>query len=110
MNGAEQEIEKIKAEAEQREAYKTKYGAVEKIESEDGQHVLWLKKPSRLAVGYFMSEYGNNRVIACEYVLNDAVIKEISDYDYFIQDENFYGIMNHLVNLISLKKSTSTTL
>lgn len=104
------EEQKIKAHAEKAHEYKEKRGAVMHIVSDDGEHELWLKKPSRLAVGYFISKRDENIVEACEYLLNDACIQDISDYAYFIKDENFYGIMGALINLFTLKKSISTLL
>ena len=107
---AQEEIARIKAETERDQEIKIKYKAVKKIVSEDGQHLMYLRQPSRMAVGYFMAKYGENRVEAVEYVLNDSCIQEVSDYAYFIQDEVFYGIMSELISLISLKKSSFTTL
>lgn len=107
---AQAEALKIKAEIERDQEIKIKYNSVLKIQSEDGEHKLYLKKPSRMAVGYFMSKYGENRVEAVEYILNDACIQEVSDYNYFIQDDVFYGIMAEIISLVSLKKSFSTTL
>ena len=110
MSEAQQEIEKVQAEAEQDALYKEKYKVVLKLVSGDGEHKLYMRQPSRLAVGYFMSKYGENRVEAVEYILNDGCIQEISDYNYFIQDDNFYGIMADIIGLVRLKKSFSTTL
>jgi hypothetical protein len=112
-DAARQEVDKIKQEAEQAAAYKLKYGAIEKVVSIDaagGEHVLWLKKPSRLVVGIFMATASENTVQACEYVFNDTVIVDISDVAYFQQDDVFYGILSTLQRLIRVKKSTSMSL
>ncbi len=104
------EADKIKTEADQVAEYKEKYKVIKKIVSEDGQHVLWLRSPSRLAVGVFMAEVTNSVTTACEYIFNDACVREISDVDYFQKDENFYGIIRELQTLIRVKKNTSMNL
>lgn len=110
---ATQESEKIKADADQISEYKAKYKVIKKVVSVDdagNEHVLWLKSPSRLAVGIFMAAAKQNVIEANEYIFNDAAIQEISDMEYFQQDSVFYGLNYELQSIISVKKSTSMTL
>lgn len=110
---AQQEAEKIKAQIELDQSYKLKYKVTDKVVCIDDQgqeHVLYLKQPSRMIVGLFLAKIDQNVTEACEYVFYDAVVKEISDVEYFMQDAAFYGIISKLQQLIQVKKSTSMTL
>lgn len=110
---AQEEIDKVKADTELGQEYKVKYKAIRRIGNidEHGQeHVLWLREPSRLAVGIFMATVPEDVVAACEYIFNDACIQEVSDVAYFQQNAVFYGILRDLQRLVSVKKSSSMTL
>lgn len=91
------------------EEAKTKYGAVGMAQNED--LVVYFKKPSRLVLGVAMAEIDRNVTQACEYIFDDCVIKEISDWEAFRNDDElFIGLIPKLQSLASVKKSTYTTL
>ncbi len=105
------EAEAIRKEREEAEAYKSKYAAFYKISSPDGAHVLWLRKPSRLAVGVFLAKVEKNVTDACEVLFDDCVVREISDADYFRNDdEAFLGVVPALQAIVRLKKNLFTAL
>ena len=107
------EAEKVKAEAAINAEIKAKYKAVKRIVNIDekgDEHVLYLREPSRLAVGVSLAKIESNVTEACEIIFNDAAIQEVSDIEYFQQNHVFYGLIYELQTLVRVKKSTSMTL
>lgn len=100
-------------EQKQDEEIRAKYNFIRKAESIDDQgkkHVAYFKAPNRLIVGIAMSTIDSNTLLACEYIFDDAVIKEVSDVAYFRDnDDVFIGLVAMLQALIRVKKSTFTT-
>lgn len=96
------------------EEAKSKYGAVQMVENTDEKGnpiVCYFKQPSRLVLGAAMGEIDRNPLIACEYIFDDSVIREISDVDAFRNnDAVFLGITAMLQSLVRVKKSTFTNL
>lgn len=94
--------------------YKIKYGVIGKVENKDANGnpiVCYFKKPSRLVLGVAMAEIDRNFLLACEYIYDDACVREISDYEAFRNDDElFIGINGFLQGLIRGKKSLYTTL
>lgn len=94
--------------------YKIKYGVIAKVENTDDNGkpiVCYFKSPSRLVLGVAMSEIDRNIVLACEYIFDDACVREISDTDAFRNNkEIFLGITGVLQSLVRVKKSTYTIL
>lgn len=111
---AAKEAELIKTEAGHDARMKNEYKAILKAEHTDEQgtvHKCYFKKPSRMTIGLAMAEIEKNVVQACEYVFIDSVIREVSDVDYFMNnDEVFMGLIPKLQSLVLVKKSTFTTL
>lgn len=101
------EEEQVKFEAEKFNEAKTNHKAIAYVVSEDGEHMAFFRTPNRSTVGFFMAEVQNNVTTACEYLYNDAVIREISEVEYFQKDENFYSIISTLQRLIQVKKNRS---
>src|ERR1041384_192827 len=93
------EKEKIKAALEQE--YKAKYRAVKHIINVDDagtEHHLWLRDPSRMAVGVYLAKVDENVTDACEVLFYDCAITQdnISDVAYFNQEKVFLGILGEL--------------
>lgn len=108
------EAEAIRNEKAQDEQYKSKYGVISKSEDTDEQgnkHVIYFRKPSRTAVGLFMVTNRDNATEACEILLEDSVVREISDYEYFKKnDAAFLGLMPLLIGNVGIKKNIYTIL
>jgi hypothetical protein len=109
-----QEIQdKIKAEIEKDAELKKQYGYIRKVKNVDDngiEHVAYFKSPNRLILGIALAEIEKNVTLACEYIFDDAIIKEISDVSYFRDNDNvFLGIIGMLQGLVQVKKSTITT-
>lgn len=89
-------------------------GAIAMVENTDENGnpiVCYFKSPSRLVLGVAMAEIDRNTLLACEYIFDDACIREISDVDAFRNnDALFLGITGVLQSLVRVKKSTYTTL
>lgn len=96
------------------EEAKLKYGAVAMVENTDASGkpiVCYFKSPSRLVLGVALAEIDRNTLMACEYIFDDSVIKEISDVEAFRNDDAiFMGITGVLQSLVRVKKSTYTSL
>jgi hypothetical protein len=94
--------------------YKVKYGVLgtaEAIDTDGTIKTVYFKKPSRAAIGIYLALKDRNVVEAFEAIYMSAVVKEISDAQYFFEnDDAFYGIMFKLTELIEVKKSTFTSL
>jgi hypothetical protein len=104
-----------KTELEIKEAdYKVKYDVIAKVENTDSKGnpiVCYFKSPSRLVLGIAMAEIDRNTLLACEYIFDDAVVKEISNHEEFRgNDALFLGITGVLQSLVRVKKSTYTSL
>ncbi len=94
---------------EEKDAKAKELGAKSKIS--DGDKVCYFKEPSRMAVGLATAMMNTDRVQGCEILFNDACIKEVSDYNHWLNDTPlFLGICGTLQELIVVKKSTYTTL
>jgi hypothetical protein len=107
------EQEKIKAQAEIDAKIKATHKAIHKIVNVDEhgvEHALYLREPSRWAVGVSLAQFDTDVVSACETIFNDAAIKEVSDIEYFQQNAVFYGLIRPLQTLVVVKKSISTRL
>lgn len=106
------EADKIQLQTSIDQEIKAKYKAVEKIVITEGteERKAYFRKPSRLAIGSFLSKKDENLVEACEALFYDAIIKEVSDADYFLaNDEAFLGCMPALIRISVVKKNISTT-
>lgn len=108
------EAEKIQAQAAQDQDAKSKYGAVRvarNVDKNGNDIVAYFREPSRPVLGVAIAELDKNTVLACEYIFDDACIREISDFDAFRNDVSiFLGLGGMLQSLIIVKKSTFTTL
>lgn len=106
-------LDKTKAQIDKDNELRAQYKFIRKATNIDDngiEHVAYFKEPNRLIVGVAMAEIETNVLKACEYIFNDAVIKEISDVDYFFNNNAvFVGIHRMLQGLIEVKKSTFTT-
>lgn len=112
-----EEKEKAEKEAAELQALREKakqMGAIHHVMNTDDSgvvHHAFFKSPSRIAVGVFLAEIDTNVTSACEIMFNDSVIKELSDYNYFMSsNEVFNGLIYDMKRLIRVKKSTSTPL
>lgn len=104
---------KIKAELEKDAEIRAKYKYIRKVKNTDDagtERVAYFREPNRLIVGIAMAKIEENVTLACEYIFDDAVIKEVSDWEYFRENNSvFYGIIPVLQRLAEVKKSTVTT-
>lgn len=99
---------------EQKDAeFKTKYNYVFKASNTDAdgvERVAYFRTPNRMVIGIAMAEIERNVLNACEYIFDDAVIREISDVDYFRNNTDvFVGLNVMLQSLIRVKKSSFQT-
>lgn len=85
------------------EQIKEKYGDVFKITSD--KFTAYLRKPDRYLIGNFMSKVNVNMVVACEELYKACVIDEISDKEILGNDDIFMGTMEHIQELVIIKKS-----
>lgn len=87
-------------------------GADFKIEVENGEETIvgFLKKPTRLTLSAVMKLLETDSLKANESLLRTCLIKEVSDMRLVDNDEIFLSVLPQLQNLITLKKSTLTTL
>ena len=89
-------------------------GAIAMVENTDEKGnpiVCYFKSPSRIVLGVAMAEIDRNTLLACEYIFDDACIREISDVEAFRNnDELFLGITGVLQSLVRVKKSLYTAL
>ena len=84
-------------------------GAVKVVEFEDGKKA-YLKKPHRHVLGIAFSKLESNPVEANEIMLKNCMIAEVSDMDLLEKDDYFLSLMQHIGDLLQLKKSTSKAL
>jgi len=100
--------EQIAIEAKDAEV-KLKYGAIAVVRNvdKDGKPIVcYFKEPSRLVLGVAIAEIDRNVILACEYIFDDAVIREVSDVDAFRNDKSiFLGLNLILQSLVRVKKS-----
>jgi hypothetical protein len=93
-------------------AIRAQYGYIRKAVNVDEagvERVAYFREPNRLVVGIAMAEIDRNTLLACEYIFDDAVIREVSDVEYFRNNNGvFIGLSNMLQGLIQVKKSTFT--
>lgn len=93
---------------------KEEFKAVKKavnVDKDGKQIVAYFREPSRMVVGIAMAKLDTDTLTACEYIFDDAVIREISDTDAFRNDNGiFIGLNVMLQSLVTIKKSTFTTL
>ena len=93
---------------EEKDAKAKELGATAKVT--DGDKVCYFRLPSRMAIGTSLSMLNTDVVQACEIIFNDACIREVSDYNHWLNDnELFNGICGQLQSLIRVKKSTWMT-
>jgi hypothetical protein len=96
-----------------REEQAKKLGAIKKVEveSEGGNtYTFFFKKPHRHVLGLAFAKLDVNPVEANEIMINNCVIKEVSDAEQLNDDSVFFALMPHLSDLMIVKKSTSTML
>lgn len=88
---------------------KAKHGAIAVVRNfdKDGKPIVcYFKEPSRLVLGVAIAEFDRNVILACEYIFDDAVIREVSDVDAFRNDKGiFIGLNLILQSLVRVKKS-----
>lgn len=108
------EAEEIKKQAALDADYKVKHKVIAKVENTDDKGnkiVCYFKEPSRMAFSYALSMADSDPVQMCQILFNDAVVKEISDWELFFNDNKlFYSLINPLQGLATVKKSTFMTL
>lgn len=87
-------------------------GADFKIEVENGEEVVvgFVKKPTRQTLSVVMKLLETDSLKANETLLRTCLIKEVSDMRLVDNDDIFLSVLPQLQNLITLKKSTLTTL
>lgn len=104
---------KTAATIKQDDAIRAQYNYVRKavnVDENGVEHVAYFKAPNRLIVGIALAEIDRNTLLACEYIFDESIIKEVSDVDYFRNDDGvFMGLTAMLQSLIRVKKSTFTT-
>lgn len=95
-------------ELKQRDAKAKKLGAVKCVEFEDG--VIYFKAPSRHVLGIAMPKLEVNPVEANEIIINNCVIREVSDVALLENDSYFLSLISHVGDLLEVKKSQSRSL
>lgn len=94
------------------ESYKSKGAKVDKIEiviSDKDVAVAYLIKPNRLVLSPIIACIATDPIRAAEIWLESCLIKEISDSRFTTDDMVVLSAMAHLDGLVSLKKSTLTS-
>ena len=110
---AEQLAEKVANEIAKDEEIRAKYKFIRKAKAVDdngNERVAYFKAPNRMIVGMALAKIDTNVTEACEYIYGDCVIRDVSDWEYFMNnDEAFLGLIGMLQGLIQVKKSTFTS-
>ena len=96
-------------EVDARDARAKALGATISIKFDDDK-VIYLKKPHRMILGIALSKMEVNPLEAKEIILNNCVIKEVSDFELLQNDEYFLSAVEHVDELLVIKKSFCQTL
>jgi len=84
-------------------------GAFKCVDFDDDKRI-YLKKPHRQVLGLAFAKLDSNPIEANEIILRNAVIQEVSDMELLESDEHFMSVMQHMADLLVVKKSTSRAL
>jgi len=76
----------------------------------DDDKRIYLKSPNRYVLGLALAKNDSNPVESKEIVINNSVIRECSDVELLQNDEYFLSVMQHVEELLVVKKSTFRTL
>jgi hypothetical protein len=98
---------------ENKDAEAKKLGAIKKVEVEGDDnktYTFYFKQPHRHVLGLSFARLDINPVEANEILVNNCIIKEVSDFEMLTDDSIFFSVMKHLGDLSTVKKSQSTML